>query len=159
MARGRKPVPTVLKILRGNPGKRPLPTGEPKPAQTLPEPPAHLGPVALVEWHRLATELHRVGILTMADRTTLAAYCQLYEQWVYAEQYIKTQLVIVDKPTGKIIQNPMIRIAHRTLELMRGYIVELGLSPASRVKLAKGEVSVDDPLEQFLQGRKRGQQK
>jgi P27 family predicted phage terminase small subunit len=155
MARGRRPLPTHIKILRGNPGKRPLPKGEPRPDPTMPEPPAHLGPIAQEEWARIAPELHRIGVLTQADRTTMAVYCQLYERWVHAERYIKEQLVMVDKPTGRIIQNPMVRIARQTLDVMLKYMVELGLTPSSRVKLARGEVPVDDPLEQFLrQGKK-----
>ena len=38
--RGRKPTPTHLKLVRGNPGKRPLNASEPKPQLTLPSPPA-----------------------------------------------------------------------------------------------------------------------
>ena len=34
--RGRKPVPTALKKLRGNPGKRPLNDAEPKPDVVVP---------------------------------------------------------------------------------------------------------------------------
>jgi P27 family predicted phage terminase small subunit len=116
----------------------------------MPEPPDHLGPLALVEWQRLAPELARIGVLTMADRTALAAYCQLYQQWVYAERYIQEQLVIRDPHTSRIVQNPLIRIANRTLELMRGYMGELGLTPSSRVRLVEGALPVDDPLEQFL---------
>ena len=154
MARGRKPIPSQIKLLRGNPGRRPLPQGEPQPSNVMPDIPDHLGPVAQVEWARLAPELHRIGVLTMADRTTFAAYCQLYEQWVYAEKYIKEQLVIVDKSTNRIVQNPLIRISHRTLDLMRSYMVELGLTPSSRAKLATGKPNVDDPLEQFLTQKK-----
>src|SRR5687768_8474739 len=128
MARGRKPTPTQLRILRGNPQKRALPQGEPRPDPTMPDPPAHLGPIALVEWQRLAPELHRIGVLTMADRAALAVYCQLYERWVYAEKYIKEQLVIQDKSSGRLVQNPLVRIANRTVDLMRGYLVELGLT-------------------------------
>ncbi len=53
-ARGgdRKPTPTRLKLLGGNPGKRPLNLDEPQPEPTLPEPPAHLSDEAKAEWGR-----------------------------------------------------------------------------------------------------------
>ena len=34
--RGRKPTPTAIKVLEGNPGKRPLNDREPKPAKKAP---------------------------------------------------------------------------------------------------------------------------
>ena len=93
--------------------------------------------------------------MTLPERATLAAYCQLFEQWVTAERYIKEQLVIVDKPTGRIVQNPLLRITHRTLDLMIKFMIELGLTPASRVRLTTGAPPVEDPLEQFLTRKPR----
>ena len=40
--RGRKPKPTAVKMLEGNPGKRSLNTGEPKPEKKAPRCPAWL---------------------------------------------------------------------------------------------------------------------
>ena len=58
--RGRKPMPTHLKVLRGNPGHQALrPEREPdyEAAPDIPEPPAFLMPVAKDEWRRIATGL------------------------------------------------------------------------------------------------------
>jgi len=74
--RGRRPKPTRLKVLTGNPGKRPMNTNEPKPEPTVPECPNELGPVARAEWDRLAAELGKLKILTALDRAALAAYCR-----------------------------------------------------------------------------------
>jgi len=46
---GRRPKPTNLKVLHGNPGKRPLNANEPKPAAEMPSAPDHLGEVAQTE--------------------------------------------------------------------------------------------------------------
>ena len=40
--RGRKPKPTALKVLEGNPGKRPLNENEPKPENKAPRCPSWL---------------------------------------------------------------------------------------------------------------------
>ena len=40
--KGRKPTPTHLKLVKGNPGKRKLPINEPKPARDFPDVPHHL---------------------------------------------------------------------------------------------------------------------
>lgn len=153
MGQGRKPTPTALRILQGNRQKRPLPKGEPQPMQMLPLPPSSLTGLALEEWNRLAPELHRIGVLTMVDRAALLKYCRFYARSEEAEEAAKE--LVTETPNGFVVQNPYIGIANRAAELMHKYMVELGLTPASRVKLAKGEVSVDDPLEQFLKAGKR----
>ena len=154
MARGPKPAPTHLKRLRGNPGKRALPQDAPHPAPALPAPPAHLGLVARAEWDRLAPELHRVGLLTMADRTTLAGYCALYQRWQEAEEGITA--LLIETPNGFQVQHPNISIANKALELMHKYMLELGLTPSSRVKLTTGAPPGEDPLDAFVRAGKPG---
>ena len=58
--RGRKPKPTSVKILTGNPGKRRLNHEEPKPPVSVPECPVELSPTAKAEWDRLGRELVRL---------------------------------------------------------------------------------------------------
>lgn len=157
MARGRKPTPTALRILQGNRQKRALPKGEPQPLATLPSPPPHLTGLALEEWQRLAPELHRIGVLTMVDRAVLAGYCQAYRRWVDAEDALHEEGALVVSPNGYNMPNPNNTLANQALGMMHKYMVELGLTPASRVKLAKGIPAVDDPLEQFLTAGKRRQ--
>lgn len=68
MIRGRRPKPTRMKLLTGNPGKRPMNESEPKPDAVIPDCPVQLGPVAQAEWHRLAQELATLKLLTNLDR-------------------------------------------------------------------------------------------
>ncbi len=65
--RGRKPTPTELKLVTGNPGHRPLNPREPKTANSMPTCPAHLSPTAKAEWKRLAGEMHRLGIVSQLE--------------------------------------------------------------------------------------------
>ena len=71
--RGRRPKPTRLKQLTGNPGKRPLNENEPKPEPNIPECPPELGPLAQREWNRLVGELGPLRILTHLGRGALAS--------------------------------------------------------------------------------------
>jgi phage terminase small subunit len=64
--RGRKPKPTALKLIEGNPGKRPITGSEPKPPSTLPTCPSHLSASAKAEWKRLAHTLNTIGLLKQA---------------------------------------------------------------------------------------------
>lgn len=61
--RGRKPKPTALKILEGNPGKRPINENEPIPPKGTVKCPTWLEPEAKKEWKRLAPSLEAMGVL------------------------------------------------------------------------------------------------
>lgn len=60
---GRKPKPTAIKKLEGNPGKRKLNTKEPIPAKGMPECPEWLLAEAKKEWERLADLMNQMGFL------------------------------------------------------------------------------------------------
>ncbi len=134
--RGRKPIPTELKLLTGNPGHRPLNPREPKPANSMPTCPAHLSPTAKAEWKRLAGEMHRLGIVSQLDRAALAAYCQAYGRWAEAEKKLKETPTLIKLPSGYIQPSPWLGIANKQLELMHKFMGELGLSPFSRSRVS-----------------------
>jgi P27 family predicted phage terminase small subunit len=133
--RGRKPRPTALKRLDGNPGKRALNHAEPVPPPGLPDCPEHLSEHACAEWHRLAEALHGMGVLTLADRAALAAYCQAYGRWVEAEEKLKETPAMIRTPSGYVQQSPWMSVANKQLELMGRYMAELGLTPAARSRI------------------------
>ena len=64
---GRKPKPTAVKKLEGNPGKRKLNSKEPVPAKGMPTCPDWLMPEAKKEWERLAELMNQMGVLTEVD--------------------------------------------------------------------------------------------
>jgi len=148
---GQKPIPTKLKMLRGNPGKRPLPEHEPRPASEMPSPPSVLGDIALEEWYRIGPELQRIGVLTMADRSCLASYCKVYERWCMADSHLKSSEDLVNMTgTGTLAQNPYVSIANKAMELMHKFGVELGLTPSSRTRMTGRKDEEIDELESFL---------
>ena len=134
--RGRKPTPTHLKLIAGNPGKRPLNRNEPKPRIAIPTCPAHLNPSAKAEWKRLAHQLQALGIISHLDRAVLAAYCQAYGRWVEAERKLKETPALLKTPSGHVQPSPWLGIASKQLELMHKFMGELGLSPASRSRVS-----------------------
>lgn len=70
---GRKPKPTAIKELEGNPGKRILNKKEPKPEKGMPVCPEWLLPEAKAEWKRLSDKLNQMGVLTEVDMVAFAA--------------------------------------------------------------------------------------
>src|SRR3990167_7992754 len=97
---GRKPQPTALKILRGNPGRRPLPTSEPKPPLAIPRPPSHLDKAAKAEWRRIGRKLLEQGIVTELDGSALGVYCVAYSRWKDAEEHLAQYGTVIKTPTG-----------------------------------------------------------
>ena len=109
MARpGPPPKPTALKLIAGNPGKKRLPQGEPKPMVEAPVPPKHLTAEARVEWERLAPILVRLKLLTKLDRAALAAYCQAWARHVEAEEQVAKASALAFTHNGYPIVNPWI---------------------------------------------------
>jgi P27 family predicted phage terminase small subunit len=136
MMRGPKPKPTALRRMQGNPGKRAYNHAEPVPPDAMPDCPPHLGAIAREEWDRLAEVLYRMGVLTSIDRAALAAYCQCYGRWVEAEEKLTATPMLLKTATGYVQQSPWLSIANKQMELMGRYMGELGLTPASRSRVA-----------------------
>ncbi len=130
--RGRKPRPTALKLIEGNPGKRPLNPREPKPERRVPTCPAHLSPTAKAEWKRVARQMAVLGMISDLDRAALAAYCQAYGRWVEAEHKLKETPLLIKLPSGYIQPSPWLAISNKQLELMHKYMGDLGLIPVPR---------------------------
>ena len=138
--RGRKPKPTNLKILNGNPGKRSLNKKEPKPKVTPSGPycPRWLDGYAKDEWQRLSKELKGLGLLTDIDVTAMAAYCQTYKRWREAEEKLQ-KLGLVYKPNAEsnyLQKNPYLTIADKALDQMHKYLTEFGMTPSSRSRIS-----------------------
>lgn len=134
--RGRRPKPTRLKVLTGNPGKRPLNENEPKPDVAIPDCPAELGEIARQEWNRLVGELAALGLLTNLDRAALAAYCGAYALWAEATEAIQKYGAMIKSPTGYPVQSPYVAIANRQAEIMMRIASEFGFTPASRSRIS-----------------------
>ena len=130
--RGRKPLPSNVVRLRGNPGKRRLNDAEPRPAARVPPCPACLGDEARKEWQRLAKELGELGLLTRLDRGLLAAYCQAHALWVEAVSSIERYGTMIKSPNGFPMQSPSVAVANKQVEIMVRIAAELGMTPSSR---------------------------
>ncbi|WP_147564934.1 phage terminase small subunit P27 family [Clostridium tyrobutyricum] len=150
--RGRKPKPTAIKVLEGNPGKRPLNQNEPKPEKKAPKCPAWLEAEAKKEWRRMSKTLEAIGVLTQVDASAFAGYCQAYARWKEAEEFLSKHGTIFKTPSGYIQQVPQVSIAQTYLKIMKDFCSEFGLTPAarSRISVSTAEGSSEDPMEDIL---------
>ena len=150
--RGRRPKPTRLKVLTGNPGKRPLNDGEPRPEVAIPDCPGELGETARREWNRLVGELAALKLLTNFDRAALAAYCGAYALWAEATEAIQKFGVMIKSPSGYPVQSPYVSVANRQAEIMMRIASEFGFTPASRSRISthpQTEPTLFDRLEDY----------
>ena len=136
--------PTAWRRIEGNRGKKAWNRAEPIPPEGIPDCPNHLSEEARAEWHRLVDTLGGMGVISIVDRAVLAAYCQAYGRWVEAEEKLKETPVLFKTPSGYVQQSPWLGIANRQMELMGRYMAEIGLTPASRSRIAAINVPATD---------------
>ena len=79
MKRGKKPTPTALKALKGNPGRRPLPENEPFASGDLGPPPDHWQAPGKALWYELR-KMIPVGVATANDRGAFELLVALFVQ-------------------------------------------------------------------------------
>lgn len=143
--------PTQLKIFEGNPGKRPLPSNEPKPEAKAPECPDDLCLEARKVWNRLAPTLERLGLLTEIDGDNFAALCQIRARLVDIHRKLKKEgmeliqeIEKVDKRGNLWVErrpNPYITLERQYFQLLRSYASEFGLTPRGRTGLTVGSTT------------------
>lgn len=130
--RGRKPKPTALRVIEGNPGKRAINTAEPH-AGPLGNPPADLDGISLAKWHEMS-RLWRL-VASAADRDQLAEYCRLEAERVEAMEKLAEQGPVAFTAGGAPVQSAWKIILNKCREDMRKIAVEFGGTPASRARV------------------------
>ena len=135
--RGRKPKPTKLKELAGNPGGRPLNSSEPQVPvpDRAPYAPRFLNADGKREWRRVVGLLIDLGLYTELDYAALAMYCQAYGRWVQMERKLADEDLVLIGAEGGQYQNPKLHVANKAWEQMRKILAEFGLTPSSRSRL------------------------
>jgi len=154
--KGRKPKPTKLHELNGNPSKLSREKIEKgiKPDPTMPKIPWWLDYHARKEWERICPELQRLGLLTKIDRAALAGYCMAYSRWQRAERELVKGFTYEYRDKDfqtKRTNKPEVVIARDALNQVRAFCVEFGLTPSARARMSTlGSAGDEDPLDKLL---------
>jgi P27 family predicted phage terminase small subunit len=153
---GRRPKPTALKVLAGNPGNRPMNANEPRPRAVLPKCPPVLQGEAKAEWRRMARKLHDLGLLSEIDGAALTTYCLTWARLVDAEQKLRQHGTVVISPNGFPVQSPYLSVATKATEQLVRILVEFGMTPSSRSRIhvpdRPGARGTDAEYERFFGG-------
>ena len=152
--RGRKPKPTEVKKLEGNPGKRAINKKEPKPESVVPRCPSHLPKTAKAEWARITKELKTLGLISRIDRAALVAYCQAWADYIEANQTIDEQGAVIVSEKGGAYQNPWVGIKNNALNRLIRISAEFGMTPSSRSRVQADKPDEEDEIAAMLFGSK-----
>ena len=137
-SRGPKPLPANLHLLKGNPSKLNAAQLEAESAAvdvSIPKAPSYIKHNALREWKRLSKVLKKYGLITLLDRSALAAYCIAYSRWVEAEEELERLGIggmVQTYESGAMAPHPAVGIAKGYHAQMAGYYREFGLTPSAR---------------------------
>src|SRR5438046_1638314 len=132
---------------------------QPEPPKDAPRPPCRLSGEVRMEWNRMIERLELSGTLSRVDGASLYAYCCLWADTEKLQQAVdalpepffdKVSVVAgVEHREPKVHPGFAQLRGHR--QALRGYLVEFGLTPASRnrVKLPMAREQGDD-LDSFI---------
>ncbi len=141
---GRKPKPTAVKEMLGNPGKRKLNKTEPTTKPGEPKRPLFLTAIAEQEWDDIVPILLDMKVLTVGDGSALASYCMSFARWQEAEAAISEHGVVFKEPIvgeeGDVVgyrikKNPACTVAMAEKKEMRAALALFGLDPSSRTRI------------------------
>jgi P27 family predicted phage terminase small subunit len=137
--RGRKPTPTHLKLLEGNPGKRAINHLEPVPEGDLFDAPEWLSDAQKQGWAYVIANAP-AGLLKRLDRSMLTLWVVAEERHRdAAEQVSKHGSIVRARGSNEPVQNPYLAVMNRQAALMVKVASDLGFSPSSRTRIQVGE--------------------
>jgi len=158
MAKGRKPTPSHLRLVQGNPGKRPINDAEPKSRRERPSAPSHISDLAREVWGQAVLILDEMGILTRADTFAIEMLCEAMADHRSAGQTIKAcaiqhrEAVAIGNDTdfsadgryyrtinqaGGVMwrSHPAVALRSDADRRIRAWCAEFGLSPSARTRI------------------------
>lgn len=151
---GRRPQPTKLKILRGNPSKTRLNQNEPVPPAGDVVKLAGLSAGAALVWDRLAPICLAMRTLTPADVTVFGTLCELQSTLEQASAgkdgraLITAQADPEEPTTLTVVIDAVLRLERDTANALRSYYALFGLEPVSRARIVVPKKQ-DEPVSKW----------
>lgn len=134
--RGPAPLPTAVKKLRGNPGKRKLNSKEPRPAARVPSAPRWLSAGAKREYRKVAKLLLGAGLMTEIDGVALGMMCEALDVYQRAKVAMGEDEVIIMSDKGNMYQHPAVGVMSSARADVLRWTREFGMTPSARSRIA-----------------------
>lgn len=155
---GPAPKPTVLKLVQGNPGKRPVNQNEPQPDKTPPPCPKYFTAKGKYWFKRLANDFSDMGVLTHVDGKALELLVDTYLEWLEHGDTLAREgyTYITTSMSGEQVvkAHPAAVMKSDAAKRLRAMLAEFGATPASRSKVEVEKGKSEDPLEAFVNRKK-----
>jgi P27 family predicted phage terminase small subunit len=90
--------------------------------------------------------LDSAGLVSSIDRAALTGYCIAWSRWICAEDKLREVGLLVEGARGPAM-NPYLRIANESMAQVRAFLVEFGMSPSSRARVATSRTSHPTPAD------------
>jgi len=142
MKPGRKPLPTQLRIVTGNAGKRKLNIDEPKPSQEIPEPARHLSVREKKHFVEICNFLAEMKILATSDKYTIELAAHYWEDYLILKKHVKKDRFqdAFDKEGNKTVKShPAVGQRNASVKMLNSLLGELGLTPTARTRLVSSD--------------------
>jgi P27 family predicted phage terminase small subunit len=149
MTSGRLPKPTMLKILHGNPGGRPLSRREPRPKLQRPPCPSWLAPEAKRVWKRTVADMAAMKTLAASDREALVVYCEAVVHHRQACEIVDRSGILIRYRDGTV-RNPALMVVASTGAIVTRLSAELGLTPSGRSRITMPPADEDEIARRYL---------
>lgn len=135
--KGRKAKPTALKLLRGNPGKRPLNKNEPTFSDALPVAPEWLTERAKDVFTLLATRLNEMGYASASHTEALALAAMRQDEIEHCNRVLARGMTYkAATSSGTTIKaRPEVAIRAEAARHLQSLLSEFGLTPAAAPKI------------------------
>lgn len=149
--------PTVLRLVRGNPSKRPINNTEPKPQKRVPPTPKYFTKQGKYWFKRLGEELDAVGVMTTLDGKALELLVEAYTEYRHhCEVLDKAGYTYTTETDGGTLikAHPSAAMKADAWKRIRAMLSEFGMTPAARAKVNTEGPEEEDLLEAFLKKRK-----
>lgn len=152
--RGPAPLPTALKVLRGETRPQRLNPNAPKPVQKLPIPPDDMDGRARDVWDRQIESMGATGVLTVVDGDALRAYCEAVSRYEVAARLLaQSGPLVKGARSGELVKNPLHQVARDNAMLIRLFARDLGFIPSGREGLHPGGLGEEaDPFDAWEAG-------
>lgn len=131
----RRPKPSYLRVLEGNPGKRPVNHEEPVPIGDLPPPPHWMSDRQKELWRQTVAELPK-GLLKDIDASIFTGWVVATDMHREATEMVNKYGMMVKSPvSGTPMQSPYVGIMNKQAALIAKFAAEMGLTPSSRSRV------------------------
>lgn len=136
---GRKPKPTQLRVLQGNPGKRAINKQEPMFSSDLPQPPQYLNERAKEIFCELRDEIDQMGYASRSHARALGLVATRLEEVEHCAAVLDQSGYYYETTTewGETIKHirPEVSIRQKSLLHAHSLLAEFGLTPSSASRI------------------------